>query len=512
MTGIYVRVSTEEQAKKGYSLEEQRFECRRKAGPGEEIKEYVDDAVSGEFLDRPALAQLRADIEAGLITKVICLDPDRWSRKLMNQLIITEEVEKKAQLVFVNGEYKNTPEGILFYQMRGAISEFEKAKINERMSRGRRQKARKGRVVRDYRIYGYDYDSQSCMLAVNPYEAEIVKLIFRLFTCPEPVGGKEPDERFSGINGIAKFLTDMKVPTKRNAGVWHRQVVRQMLMNRAYIGEFYHNRWNTEGMLGNRYKKPKERISMKERPREEWILVPCPPVVDKEMFDYAQELLAESRRRWAGKSRRQYLLSGLVRCGICGNTMTGANYKYWGKEVPVYTDFKGTAGARNKGCSRRIRAELLDGEVWEAVLRWLNLQNKSRETQKEEERNVPFEAAQLELLSKRLEDIKKSRQKLVDFIAGDLGDLGGKNLQSFKHKLKALKDEEEELERKQQVLEEKLRDVKGASRRQDLRKDAVEYYLSKAPEEMSFEDKKQLIRLLVKEIRVFEEEVKVYGF
>src|SRR5690606_28719175 len=127
-----------------------------------DIKEYVDDGVSGEILDRPALTRLREDVRKGIIDKVICLDPDRLSRKLMNQLIITDEFDKKGvELIFVNGEYAKTPEGNLFYSMRGAISEFEKAKINERMSRGRKEKARQGKVLRDFQIYGYDYDKKS---------------------------------------------------------------------------------------------------------------------------------------------------------------------------------------------------------------------------------------------------------------------------------------------------------------------------------------------------------------
>lgn len=114
----------------------------------------------------------------------------------MNQLIVSEEIERNAELVFVNGDYQKTPEGMLFYQMRGAIAEFEKAKINERMSRGRREKARQGKVVKDYLVYRYDYDQESNQLIVNEQEAPIVQLIFELFTTPN-------NGIVKGINGIA---------------------------------------------------------------------------------------------------------------------------------------------------------------------------------------------------------------------------------------------------------------------------------------------------------------------
>ena len=90
---------------------------------------------------------------------MICLDPDRLSRRLLNQLLLTDEFERYGvELRFVNGDYSKTPEGTLFYALRGAISEFEKAKITERMCRGRREKAKQGKILRDFHVYGYDYD------------------------------------------------------------------------------------------------------------------------------------------------------------------------------------------------------------------------------------------------------------------------------------------------------------------------------------------------------------------
>ncbi|MNW43570.1 Transposon gamma-delta resolvase [compost metagenome] len=225
MIAIYARVSTEEQAKHGFSLNDQVRQCQLKAGTNK-VKEYIDDGVSGEFLDRPALTKLREGVREGIISKIICLDPDRLSRKLMNQLIITDEFDRRGiEFIFVNGEYSKTPEGNLFYSMRGAIAEFEKSKINERMSRGRREKARQGKVLRDFQVYGYRYDKESAQFIVDEDEAAIVSLIFDLFT--------QPNTMVQGLNGIALYLTDKGVPTKRGASVWHRQVVRQIMMNRA---------------------------------------------------------------------------------------------------------------------------------------------------------------------------------------------------------------------------------------------------------------------------------------
>ncbi|OIJ22006.1 recombinase family protein [Anaerobacillus alkalidiazotrophicus] len=500
MIAIYARVSTEEQAKNGYSLSEQIRACKQKAEGTLGVMEYVDEGLSGEFLDRPALTRLRKDIKEGIIERVICLDPDRLSRKLMNQLILSEEIEKKAHLIFVNGEYKRTPEGMLFYQMRGAIAEFEKAKITERMSRGRREKARIGKVLRDFQVYGYNYNKENEQFEVNEYEAKVVKLIFELFT--------KPNDMVEGVNGIAKYLTNQGIPTKRNAKQWHRQVVRQLLMNRAYVGEFYQNRWNTEGMLGNRYKSEDERIKMTERPKEEWIAVSCPVIIDKEQFEHAQALLNQSRRRWSGMSKNEYLLSGLVRCAECGNTMTGRKQKNWGTYVFEYTDVKNTAGAKHKGCGNHIRCEELDIVVWEKIKGWLNNPEEIAASKEEESNNVLFEEVELERLTKEIERINKGKQRLLTLIMEDNDDL---LIADVRQKLKDINESEKQLFQQKEKIEMELMSHQQLDVNENIIKKASEYYLGLASEEISIDIKKELIRSVVKEIRVsHEKNVDIY--
>lgn len=501
MIGIYARVSTEEQAKSGFSLKDQIRECQKKAGT-DEYKQYIDEGISGEFLDRPALSKLRQDVRDGLITKVVCLDPDRLSRKLMHQLLITEEFDRKGiQLVFVNGEYARTPEGQLFYSMRGAIAEFEKAKINERMSRGRREKARQGRVLRDFQVYGYSYDKSTEQMIINEEEAAVVRLIFDLFTKPG---------RVQGMNGIAHYLTKEGIPTKRGKGVWHRQVVRQILMNEAYIGEFYQNRWNTEGMLGNKHKSKEERVPMKERPREEWILIPCPPIIEREQFEYAQKLLQDSRRRWAKKSRHEYLLSGLLRCADCGNTMTGRRAKNWNKYEFEYTDRKNTAGAQNPGCGRRVKAADLDSEVWQTIRSWLeNPDEVAAAAEAENEREeVPFEQMEIARLEKEIEKAKTGRKKLLSLFAAGM-DIGEEEIRD---EMRALKEKEETATKQLEELKARMKEAKEARFNQNLLSEAAEYYLTKRHEELTFEDKQQLIRQLVREIIVYEDHIEIFTY
>jgi site-specific DNA recombinase len=504
-TAIYVRVSTEDQAKHGYSIAEQIRQCKQKAGT-DTVLEYIDDGVSGEFLDRPALSKLRQDVKDGLIDKVICYDPDRLSRKLVNQLLVSEEIEKRAELIFVNGDYAKTPEGMLFYQLRGAVAEFEKAKINERMSSGRRQKARQGKVVRDYQIYGYNYDKQTAQFTINESEASVVRLIFDLFTKPNDIA--------KGINGIAKYLTAQGIPTKKNAVVWHRQVVRQILMNRAYIGEFYQNRWNTEGMLGNQFRSDDDKIPMTERPKDEWILTPCPAIISAEQFQYAQKLLGQSRRRWAGSPKNDYFLSGLVRCGECGNTMTGRKSKNWGKYVYEYTCIKNTAGAKNSGCGHRVKCSELDEHVWNHIHQWLTEPDEVAATMTEEPatEQILFEEAELARISKELERIANGRKRLLKLLT-DTEDDTVDLVDDVRSQLRDLKDKETKLLEYQSQLEEIIAAQSSRQLTENLLQDAIEYYLTLNPDELTSDQKKELVRMVVREIRVYKDErVDIYTF
>ena len=98
-------MSTEKQAKHGFSNAAQNRECAKLAGEGQ-WQVFADEGISGETLNRPALEKLRQRIEAGEIREVICLDPDRLSRKLLHQLLLTEEWDRfGVRLVFVHGIY-----------------------------------------------------------------------------------------------------------------------------------------------------------------------------------------------------------------------------------------------------------------------------------------------------------------------------------------------------------------------------------------------------------------------
>jgi site-specific DNA recombinase len=496
MIGIYVRVSTTEQGLKGYSIDAQIEACIQKAGTSEVMK-YIDSGWSGEFLERPDLERLRNDVREGLIDKIICYDPDRLARKLMNQLIIDDEFRKRGvEVEFVNGEYANTPEGQLFFSMRGAIAEFEKSKIRERTMSGRRSKAKKGKVIKNDFVFGYDFVKDE--LVINEEEAKIVRFIFEAFT--------NPASEFGGINGIATYLTEQKVPTKRGAKTWHRQVVRQILMNETYIGKKAQNRWNTEGVLGNRYKKnPDDKVKISERPKEEWIYVEVPAIIEERQFQYAQKLIGESRRRYTKASKHTYLLSGLLRCAKCGNTMTGVQRNNWGTKVGMYTDRKHHSGAKHKGCGNSIKAEFLEEKIWNKIEDILNNPEELAALNNKEETRFDFEKNEMERIGKEIERTKKGRKKLMKLIV--LDDDDDLDITDFKEEIRELQNKEKTLQEQYTKLKEKIQSQQEESESsEEAFKKALSLLIENKEEGFTPEVKQKILRTLIQEIRVHDKE------
>jgi len=354
---IYARVSTAEQAEKGYSLDTQLADSRRRlAEMGiRETEEFVDDGYSGDFLDRPALSRLRRRLARREFSHVIVFDPDRLARNLAHQLIITEEIEKAgAELVFVSVSFEHSPEGKLFYSIRGAISDYEKEKIKERSLRGKRGKAAKGKIIADAKPFGYVFDRGTSNYAINEEEAAVVRQMYSWLV----------NDRV-GTAVICKRLNELGIPSPRRKKPWIVSAVYRLLTNPLYKG--------THLAMRYKYQKVGQNKRVKTlRPESEWIEVPVPAIIDTPTWDAAQRQLKENKSLAKRNLKHEQLLAGLVYCRRCGRKMTIA---YAGKAtnpISYYVCMSQRSNAylyssgREQRCdARRVPAEALDKAVYE---------------------------------------------------------------------------------------------------------------------------------------------------
>src|SRR5262244_975128 len=184
LAAIYARVSTAEQADRGYSLPTPIEACHALAQQeGYTVPDthvFVDD-YTGMSLNRPQFTKLRDLVRQRLVHAVIAYDLDRLSRKLAHQLLLSEEFEQAGVAVHIvtMPASEKTPEHQLLANVRGIIAEYERSKILERTMRGMRGRAQAGDIPGGRRRLGYR--AQGNVYVIDPEEAALVRRIFALY-------------------------------------------------------------------------------------------------------------------------------------------------------------------------------------------------------------------------------------------------------------------------------------------------------------------------------------------
>src|SRR5918994_170056 len=147
---LYTRVSTDEQARSGYSLAQQMEALRAYAGQeGYEVLEEVSDpGQSGASLERPGMDQVRDLVAAGGVSVVLAQDRDRFAREPAYHYVLRQEFEEHGTTIrALNDRGDDSPEGELTDGILDQLAKYERAKTAERTRRGKLRKAREGKMV-----------------------------------------------------------------------------------------------------------------------------------------------------------------------------------------------------------------------------------------------------------------------------------------------------------------------------------------------------------------------------
>ncbi|WP_425060953.1 hypothetical protein SCACP_17180 [Sporomusa carbonis] len=354
---IYVRVSTDQQAEKGYSIDTQLEACRKYALElgATTIEEFVDDGYSGEFIDRPALANLREKLARKQFDVVIAYAPDRLARKTIHLLIISEEISKAgAMRKFASVNFESTSEGELMYKFQGIVAEYEKEKIKERTMRGKRGKAAKGLVINNAKPFGYTFDPDKSTYVINEAEAEIVRMIFD-FIVKEKMGTAR----------ICKELNARGIPSPRAKKTWIVSSIHRILTNTIYKGIIFSMKYRYEKIGLN-----KKRRTL--RPESEWIPIHVPAIIDEVTWQAAQKQLHENKDFAKRNLKHDYLLNGLVTCAKCERAMV-ISHSGCNKLISYYACLSQKSSSYvysgQKPCTaRQVPTKLLDEYVFDYLM------------------------------------------------------------------------------------------------------------------------------------------------
>jgi site-specific DNA recombinase len=499
--GLYARVSTERQQERGtVSSQLAALRAAARVDGHEVIEEFVDDGYSGARLDRPALDRLRDAAEAGVLDGVLCLCADRLARAYAYQVLILEEFERFGVNVrFLEGPaLGDDPQATLLVQMQGVIAEYEKAKIAERYRRGKLYRARAGEIIFWKVSYGHrrvlSAGGGPARIEVFEPEARVVREIFQAFV-----------ERGLSVRQIALWLRERGIPSPTGKPIWGTSTIERLLRNEAYIGTMYYNRHESlegNGPRGARNRKTRYR----ERPREEWIAIPVPPIVDREVFERVKHV-SRDNSKWnpRGAEPGAWLLRGLIECGHCHVTChcqrmrgrNGTTYRYY--HCPNHDVLR--AGADDRRCpERNIRANDLDQYVFEQVRQALLDPQQLIAAERALIAGAPDEnqlvAAQLKRLSAAIDTKERERTRLLDaYQAGLL------ELDELTRRTATLSSRRDQLTQEKNALTERSAELATENR---LRRRLAGFTerIAASLEDLDFEGRKRLMRLVVEKVRV----------
>ena len=333
---LYARVSTQRQAQ-AQTVEQQLERLKRYADehgwpvPIENV--FRDDGYSGASLKRPGLDRLRDRAADRMLDQVLLTAPDRLARNYVHQVLLLEELEKNGCPVqFLDRPMSQDPHDQLLLQIRGAVAEYERTLITERMRRSRQRKLQAGLLLPWTRApYGYRVDPERprdpAGVRIEESEAAIVREMFAWYA-----------EDVHSLCSLARLLEELGIRTSTGLARWNLASIRDLLTNPAYMGLVYGNRWRHRGSLERRSATAPSKYSSSSRmavPPEEWILVAqIPALVSAEQFQQVQARLV-TNRRFAQRNNKAhpYLLRNLVSCGVCGLSClaktTVQGYRYY---------------------------------------------------------------------------------------------------------------------------------------------------------------------------------------
>lgn len=509
---IYARVSTERQERQ-QTIDSQLDLLRAWARSADHVlsEDHVfrDEGYSGARLDRPGLDALRDAMRDREVDIVGVLTPDRLARKYAYQVLLLEEFRRAGcALAFVNHAISDDPGDQLLLQIQGAVAEYERALLAERFRRGKQQKARAGQFIGAKAPYGYRYwprqDGAAGRLEIDPAEAEIVRMLYDWL--------------------VSEGLTLRQILKRLNFGPWFPRcgrrpwspsTVHHILADPVYTGTAYVNRYEYRAAKKPRSRKPNYsgKGCRQLRPREQWIAVPVPALIDQDLWERAQaQLKRNAALSFRNNTRHNHLLRCLLTCGCCGLAMYGVIrpldaagrrrrcYRCRGKDC--------TLTAREAPCPRaEVNGEALDRAVWEHVRGLLGdpqrllaqFQDFALAADQEAARGAAAEPK----LRARLESLARADQRLLDaYQAGVI------SLDELTERRGRLTEQRQALDRQLETARTlRQNQIKAQAVATDLA--AFCARLHSRLDEASFADRQAILQLVIERIIVHEDRLEI---
>lgn len=506
----YTRVSTAMQVD-GYSLEAQ--ETRMKAFADfnnyEIVGKYEDAGKSGKSIEgRIQFGQMMEDIKSGKdnVSFVLVFKLSRFGRNAADVLSTLQIMQDfGVNLICVeDGIDSSKDAGKLMISVLSAVAEIERENIRVQTMEGRIQKAREGRWNGGFAPYGYRLVDGK--LEINEEEAEAIRVIFEQYTTTD-----------TGANGISKYLENHGIrKLQRQNGknpLFDAHLIRLILKNPVYCGKIAYGRRRMEKVHGTRndyHLVEQDNYLLADGLHE--------GLVSEDVWQAAQVKLLAQAKKYEHVNRGQnectHLLTGIVKCPVCGAGMYANKSIKYRKDGTKYKDFfyygcKHRSMQRGRKCDykKQIRKELLDDAVAEVIVKLVS--NPKFAAMMQEKINMKVDTAAIDQeianYEKQLRHSYSIKSKLIEEIDSlDPDDRHYINRKAdLDDRLYKMYDRIEEIE--SQLIT--ARAKKQAIEANKLTGDniyKVLIYFEKLYTAMNEAERRQLIEALISEIQIYE--------
>jgi len=318
---LYWRVSTDEQLS-GTSPDSQKESCLLKARAlGAQVVAVCEDpGVSGtRYTSRPGIMEALRLIESGEANTLIATKIDRIGRSAIVILDIVRRVHKAGgDVVTDNVVYDRSPNGMVLLTMLAAMAQMERDTIRERTRGGAIRRAQSGiQPQRSRSPFGLHvitkkdkeqglYPDSAAGHYVPTEAAPIVTEAFSRYA-----GGQS-------LRELCRWLNEGGVKTQFGGEYWRPSQLKKVLVNPAYMGAA------TYGKHLRQVEEVGEKLVQHLSVQESHLSIDCPALVEEVTWRQVQVRLSEARAVFGGNPERRHLLGGLLRCPLCGRSMTGS--------------------------------------------------------------------------------------------------------------------------------------------------------------------------------------------
>ena len=508
---LYTRVSTSIQID-GYSLEAQKSRMKVFAlyNDYEIVGEYEDAGKSGKSIEgRVQFTRMMEDIKSGKdgVSFVLVFKLSRFARNAADVLSTLQIMQDfGVNLICVeDGIDSSKDAGKLMISVLSAVAEIERENIRVQTMEGRIQKAREGKWNGGFAPYGYQLIDGK--LIINEEEAIAIRTIFDQYV-----------NTSIGANGLSKYLEKHGIrKIQRQNGknpLFDAGLIRKILKNPVYNGKIAFGRRTLEKVHGTRNE-------YRQVEQDDYLVAEGihQAIIPDELWQAAQVKLKAQAKKYEhvnkGKNMRTHLLSGIVKCPICGAGMFGNKSIKYKKDGTKYKDFyyygcKHRLMNRGHKCTynKQIREELLDDAVAEVIIKLISNPKFASMIQEKINMKVDTSAIENEIdnYQKELRKSHSTKFKLIEEI--DNLDVEDKHYKRRKNdlddRLYRMYDRIEDLEGR--LIEAKA--IKETIEAEKLTGDniyKVLIYFDKLYKVMNDVERRQLIEALISEIQIYEE-------